>query len=69
MSLKVKFLVQKRNKLRKEISTHRKEWLESWREVTAAKAEAKRENWKEIVSSSISDTNAKEGRLASSEFA
>ena len=57
MSPKVKSLVQKRNKLRKQISTHRKEWLETCREVTAAKAEAKHENWKEIVSSSISDTN------------
>ena len=57
MSPKVKSLVQKRNKLRKQISTRRKEWIECCRQVTAAKTEAKHEKWVEVVSSSISDSD------------
>ena len=51
MNPKVKALVRKRNQLRKEISTKRKEWLDAAAEVRVARAEAKETAWTEFVES------------------
>ena len=55
MTPKLRGLIKKRNELRKNISTKRKEWLEACTEVSKAKVEAKAEQWEEIISSAISD--------------
>ena len=49
MNPKVKALVNKRNKLRKEVKTKRKEWLEAAAEARLARAEAKETAWTEFV--------------------
>ena len=51
MNPKVKALVRKRNQLRKEIITKRKEWLDAAAEVRVARAEAKETAWTEFVES------------------
>ena len=57
MTPKVRSLVKKRNTLRKQIKTHRKEWLDTCKEVSKAKLEAKQEKWVDVVSSALEDTD------------
>ena len=57
MTPKVKSLVKKRNTLRKQITTHRKEWIEACREVNQARNEAKQEKWVQVLSSALEDTD------------
>jgi ribonuclease HI len=51
----IKRLIKTRNDLRRKISTRRKAWREACKAVTTAKQEARRDQWKEIVSSAIGD--------------
>ena len=55
MTSKVRNLIKSRNKLRKTISTNRKEWLAACAAVNSAKKEAKEEQWVEVVNSAIGD--------------
>ena len=55
MTPKVRQLVRGRNILRKSIKTKRKEWMAACTEVAKAKREAREEQWKEVVTSAISD--------------
>ena len=59
MTPKVKSLMKKRNTgfLRKQITTHRKEWIEACREVNQARNEAKQEKWVQVLSSALEDTD------------
>ena len=58
MNPKVRALVRKRNKLRKEVATKRKEWLEASLEVRTAREEAKIEAWAEFVETLEEDTDS-----------
>ena len=49
MNPKIRALVRKRNKFRKEITTKRREWLEASAAVRSARKEAKIEAWSEFV--------------------
>ena len=67
MNPKVKALVKKRNRLRKDASTRREEWLEAAQEARLAREEAKEEAWTEFVESlEIDDDSSKVWRTIKS---
>ena len=55
MTPKCRGLIKKRNQLRKNISTHRKQWLQTCKEVTESVQEAKTDQWKEVVNGAMND--------------
>ena len=55
MTPDIKRLIKIRNELRRKINTCRKEWREACKAVSNAKLEARKDQWKEIVSSAIGD--------------
>ena len=67
MNPKVKALVKKRNRLRKDASTRREEWLEVAQEARLAREEAKEEALTEFVESlEIDDDSSKVWRTIKS---
>tara|TARA_B110001454_G_scaffold192176_1_gene192306 strand:+ start:1042 stop:4992 length:3951 start_codon:yes stop_codon:yes gene_type:complete len=67
MNPKVKALVKKRNRLRKEVATRRKEWLDAAEEARLARKEAKQEAWTEFVESlEVDDDPSKVWRMIKS---
>ena len=58
MNPKVKALVKKRNRLRKEVSTKRVEWIQAARDVREAREEAKVEAWSEFVETLETDPDS-----------
>ncbi|XP_066915550.1 uncharacterized protein [Clytia hemisphaerica] len=59
MTPTVKAALKRRNNLRKKVSTHRKEWLESCKQAQEEITKAKEQSWKDLLESSameIDDT-------------
>ena len=57
MSTEIKEAIKRRNELRKNISTKRKEWISACQEVATMIQEAKEEKWKEYVEGLDMSTN------------
>ena len=49
MNPKVRALKKKRNELRREVKTKRKEWIEACKDAQTAMDEAKEEAWEEFL--------------------
>ena len=55
----VRAAIRRRNALRRQISTKRKEWLEACQEAREEISKAKEESWKEVLTEAINDVDEK----------